>query len=194
MHTLERESVKFIPEDSHYIVKITISSAQDAVSNISSIFNLPSQPLTVYVCQSETNTYFYLLYSCVDELDEHFIGGNQQKLCCFYMKNVSRIFGVECDDIDIEIIELPTQTMVCMYFSYIVFETMSQYLLNSSTAITRKDIAHLTCEEVITKSGLDWENVSPKDKYGWFVKADATELSELFDLRKLEEYKKVLFS
>lgn len=189
MRAIEKESAKFIPKDSHYIIKVVMSNEYDVSSKVSNLFDMSFPPLSVY---TSCNSAVYLLYSCVDEFDDHYMDGNQQHLCCFYMKEIPKI--LECEIDCIEIVELQAQSTVCTYFSYIVFETMSKYLLSKSSKITKKDIAHLTLEEVITKSGIKWNKVSSEDRFGKFVKRNGNTLSELFDLRETEKYKTFLFS
>ena len=205
MHLLERESDKYIPYDMYYIVKIigdTVDSG--VVEKWGKNFltkNVIHQPLISYIFQTKISMEIFLVYSCLEEGEKHYLQGSHSKIISQYVSLLSQELGV---DIRVSIIEFETRTQVLMYFSYLVHQnSQTAMIIASRNGISAADIRNHTQQELLGKLRdieVDWSSLPGPEKYGMFYKLKKRQgkvviasMSEVFDARNTKKYSVFIF-
>lgn len=148
-----------------------------------------NQPLVVYVDHSK----IYLLFTSVDESQEHFLGGLYHKLISYYsclmckwmIKNEYPISIIETN-----LIEYESHIEIFTFFSVKVYDNKMRCIerLFDDTTI-EINISQLTEKEIIDilkKEGVNYNDISNADKYGTFAKLRKKGAKIVID--KMEEY------
>lgn len=205
MRHLEEISDKYIPHDMYYIVKVTgIDAIEGSAKKWGKNFltrNVTHQPLCSYIFQSGPNINIILIYSCLENGEEHYIDGSYSKIISQYASLLGRELNI---DVVVNIVEFETRTQLLMYFSCLIHQNSRLSMItHSGNKITLSDIRNHTQQELLEKlseSGVDWSSIPEENKYGVFYKLKRrrgniviASLSEAFDTRDIKKYSIFIF-
>jgi len=201
MISIENNSSKFIPKDNYYIVKIRIDEQKNnEMKNLAELMLYSSpQPICVYYTCSEVD----LVFSCVEEDEVHQFEGSHHRIVSHYAKEFARE-SKKSNIVDINIVELNSQTQVITYLGWVVFQTSQNAMQKLSDGKITDKLVHFRTEkelqDILTQEGVDWDKVSSFEKYGTFIRLRKkkdnvyiTELSEQFDAREYKRYTSFIF-
>lgn len=172
----EDESDRKVPNESYYVLVVAVEGMTG--KKIDTLIKYAEEVLTVVEGSSPTliyvyPPYVYYLYSSVDDKSEHVHGGSHQAICSEFSSIMSIISGGVPSST--QLIELETKSKVMAYFCFKNFEhTRNSIVALSKEKVTRKDVAQYTLSESIElfdkKSGSNWDKISPKERFGVFIK------------------------
>jgi hypothetical protein len=203
----EKQSDKFIPSDSYYVIKIHINSSEITKKEIKVILKEEASnkfdeesPLAAYMFQND----LYILFSSLED-KSHYLKGSHQKICSTMVSKYALKY--KCD-IECSIIELDARIKVLVYFQTKIYEASKFYawqlLKKTKTEQEVKDLTFGEIEDALAKSkqSIKWEEIDSFEKYGIFYKyvksRDSSKLkysflSELVNSENIEKFRKYLF-
>lgn len=205
MRMLEDESDRYIPFDLYYIVKIQCETSNtQAAEKWGKNFltrNPSHQPLVSYIFKTESSVEIVLVYSCLEESEEHWNDGSHSEIVSHYSSLLSRELRSK---VNVKIVEFETRTHVLTYLSWLIHENSRvSMVLSSANEVTASDIRSHTHQELLEKLdsvGVDWEAFEPSEKYGTFYKLKKRKgkvviasMSEAFDARDTRKYSAFVF-
>jgi hypothetical protein len=204
---LENESSFIISTDKYYIVKIEYTEGNaegdvedKGVKKIAEEFLCSDpQPLSVQIFSDK----LLLLFSCVEESQQHFQGGDISLIISYFVHAFSN--KIKCKNITARTIHFQTQTQIFAYFAYVIFNHSQNVMIEKSNgSITQKELQFLTENELINlldkNSQIKWNDIPQYEKYGSLLrlrskkgKMRILEMTEIFDARNAEKYIKFIF-
>lgn len=201
--SLEEDSDKFVPYDKYYVIAITILSGKVTLKDIQGwakmmlTYDENHQPLVTYTYGMD----IFLMYSCLNEGEDHYLKGSHQKLCSKYVSIFNNLIKGD-SNVECKIVEVDTQNQMFAYFSYKIFNNSQNTLIQLSNGkITLKDIVYKTSKELHSQLDRRWDDIPKIERYGVFYKfkrkkngVAITSLSDLFDARDHKKYNAFLFS
>lgn len=205
MRLLEEESDRYISCEMYYIIKIQCETANtQAAEKRGKNFltrNTAHQPLVSYIFKTETSAEIVLVYSCLEEGEEHWHGGRHSTVISYYASLLGKELGV---DVKVNIVEFETRTQVLTYFSWLVHENSRvSMVLSSANELSATDIRNHTYQELLERLkavGVDWKSFPPSERYGTFYKLKKRKgkvviasISEAFDARDTRKYSAFMF-
>lgn len=204
---IERNSDRIIEKNKYYVLTFEIQNIEDedlsryAKKLLIDEYGQDSFPLVCYIDKKT----IYLLFSSLENR-EHNFNGSQQIICSYYASN----FALKIEKpVICHIVDFDSKYKVIFYFQVkcynntcICIETMSK------GKITNQEITNLTQNELTellkTRSKVDWEKISAKDKFGVFYKytppseekpkGKITTLSESINPRDINRYMGYFFN
>ena len=199
MISLEKESIKFVPSDHYYFVKVNLNRGnykedddikrkfpQGELSPLyfshlaESLLELIPKPIIVYY----TDNLIMMLFSCEgdgDVINTREFDGNHNlivsKYVSFFIKQLSSArlsHDEEIPEINVSIVHIDTQTKIFTYLSWIIFQVSQNKMIELSKGkITSKEIQFRTDSElkvILSKQGVKWDELDPHIKYGTILR------------------------
>lgn len=192
MSNLENRCVKFIDPCYFYIVKVNFRQAVSRKVAEECLSLKEPKPLCIY----HTPFNLFLIFSCVNEGEEHQYNGNHNlivsKYVCYFLAR-----DPSFNNVSVGIIEFETQNQILTYLMWIVYASSREYLIELSKGkITQNDVNFSTEIELLKKYNLVevWENST--EKYGLFLrlsKGNIKSMSEYLDARNTSKYINFIF-
>ena len=201
MILIEQESDRYIPPHKYYILILTISDTKSLnlreIAKKMLVKNISHQPLSAYVFEND----IFLVYSCVDNEQNHYNGGSHHKIISEYVSGLTLQLKTKIEG---KILEFDSKTSVITYFIWKIHSNSLKFMVDvSNDKISSGDTKTKTLGELtlsLQDLGIDWDNLDPVDKYGVSYKLKkkkgkiiVCQLSEFFDSRDMKKYLNFIF-
>lgn len=204
---LENTSRLCIPKNNYYVLSISIKLEdnvnRDALIEDIEVFsknllmNSENRPLAVYVCGTDV----HLIFTSVEENQEHYLHGDHQLLCSKY---VLLYYKPEYSDIIVRIVHFSRQTELFTFLSLKNYNYTASVKCSMCPSLSVSDVKSKTereIQDILNDNNIDWDAVSSRIKYGTLYrlrrkdkKIFACRLSEAFHANNIDRYISFIFT
>lgn len=184
MKLLEKESNLIIPNNNYYIIflKFNVNNPNSLKLEEYSkklLKDSKNQPFAVYIYYNQVAIFF----SCREEEQEHFLGGNYQKLISYYVLDAVKFSNLK-NEITCKIVLLESKTKFLIYLSWRAYKNSCKTMMRLSPKMNKKIAYNRTIDELIKdlneKENIVWNELTKEERYGTFLKLKKKENQIIF--------------